>query len=357
MCAPGTGKGCSVLRCVRLLLALTAAAGFAYSAMAHVDELADLPSSFPTDDPIYTGYSALRAAPPVCWQSAETLATDAPGIPQSQRPASPQESQTDTTPPDRRDRIFYPGDTESLKPLGRKLVLNILLDQKEIFTSPLHINRDNAKWWLLSGAVTAGLIAEDRRIANSFENSHGQVQWGGRISQLGAPYTVVPLVASYYVFGVVADHAKAREIGVLGTESLLDSLFTVEVLKLVFRRNRPYQNKPGDFWGGGDSFPSGHSIQVWSVASLVSHEYKHHPIVAVVAYSLAGLVSAARIAARQHFASDVFVGGTMGWFIGGYVYDTHMSHLAHKHATLVPMIVPQVQVATRTYGVTLLFAR
>ncbi|MGH9642549.1 MAG: hypothetical protein ACRD3Q_08990, partial [Terriglobales bacterium] len=61
--------------------------------------------------------------------------------------------------PDRRDKIFYPGDTERLKPLGRKLVLNILLDQKEIFTSPFHINRENAKWWLLSGVTTAGLIA------------------------------------------------------------------------------------------------------------------------------------------------------------------------------------------------------
>jgi hypothetical protein len=37
---------------------------------------------------------------------------------------------------DRRDRIFYPGDTERLKPLAQKLVLNVLLDQKEIFTSP-----------------------------------------------------------------------------------------------------------------------------------------------------------------------------------------------------------------------------
>jgi hypothetical protein len=30
----------------------------------------------------------------------------------------------------------------------------------------------------------------------------------------------------------------------------------------------------------------------------------------------------------------------MGWFIGRYVYDTHMSHLAHKHASLMPVVVP-----------------
>jgi hypothetical protein len=45
----------------------------------------------------------------------------------------------------------------------------------------------------------------------------------------------------------------------------------------------------------------------------------------------------------------------MGWFIGRYVYDTHMSHLAHKHSSLMPMIVPQAQPSTRSFGVTLLF--
>ena len=266
-------------------------------------------------------------------------------------------AQTEPTVPDQRDRIFYPGDTERLKPLGRKLFFNILLDQKDIFTSPFRMNRGNAKWWLLSGAVTAGLIAADHHIANSFENSNGQVKWGGRISQIGAAYTLVPLVAGYYGFGVIADHAKAREIGVLGTESLLDSLIVAGVLKEVFRRNRPDEREPGEFWSSGTSFPSGHAIQVWSIASLVSHEYHHQPVVSVVAYSLATLVSVSRVAAQKHFASDIFVGGAMGWFIGRYVYDNHMSHLAHKHSSLVPLIVPQYQMATRSYGVTLLFER
>ena len=207
-------------------------------------------------------------------------------------------------------------------------------------------------------------------VLNSFENSRGQIRWGGRISQVGASYTLVPLVVGYHGFGVWKDHAKAREIGVLGTESLLDSLIVAEVLKVVTLRNRPDEKNPGDFWGGGTSFPSGHAIQVWSIASLVAHEYKHHPAVSIVAYSLAGIVSASRIAAQKHFASDVFVGGTMGWFIGRYVYNTHMSHLAHKHSSLIPIVVPQFHMdqlnvgqfhgnqfrADRgSYGVTVLF--
>src|SRR3981189_1134216 len=216
---------------------------------------------------------------------------------------------------DRRDRIFYPGDTERLKPLGRKLLLNILLDQKEIFTSPFRMNRHNAKWWLLSAAVTGGLIAADRHIGDSFENSNGQVRWGGRISNIGASYTLIPIIAGSYAYGVWRDNAKAREIGVLGTEALLDGLIVAGILKEVTRRNRPDEREPGEFWGDGRSFPSGHAIQVWSIASLLAHEYKNRPIVQITAYGLAGVVSASRVAANKHFASDVVTGAVMGWFI------------------------------------------
>jgi membrane-associated phospholipid phosphatase len=256
---------------------------------------------------------------------------------------------------DRRDRIFYPGDTERPKPLFRKLFLNIALDQKDIFTSPFRINRHNALEWLIPIAVTGALIASDTHIADAFENSRGQVRWGGRISNIGATYTVLPVIAGSYIYGAWRDNPKAREVGVLGTESLLDSLIVVGVMKEVFRRNRPDQKNPGDFWGGGTSFPSGHAIQMWTIASLLDHEYKNKRIVGITAYSLAGIVSVARIAAQKHFASDVVAGGAMGWFIGRYVYDTHMSHLAHKHASFVPMIVPQVDPLQRSYAFSLVF--
>ena len=256
---------------------------------------------------------------------------------------------------DRRDRIFYPGDTERPKPLFRKLLLNIAYDQRDIFTSPFRVNRHNYLQWLIPLAATGGLIAADTHIADSFENSRGQVQWGGRISNIGASYTLIPIVAGSYIYGAWRDSPKAREIGVLGTETLLDSLIVVGVTKEIFRRDRPDDKHPGDFWAGGTSFPSGHSIQVWSIASLLAHEYKHQKYVAVTAYSLAAIVSASRIAAQKHFASDVFAGGAMGWFIGRYVYDTHMSHLSHAHAAFMPMIMPEFEPAQRRYGISLLF--
>src|SRR5437660_1259132 len=74
----------------------------------------------------------------------------------TQDSASQEESSQEQSKPilDRRDRIFYPGDTERPKPLLRKLFLNIVLDQKEIFTSPFHASRHSALEWLLPTAAT-----------------------------------------------------------------------------------------------------------------------------------------------------------------------------------------------------------
>src|SRR5207247_6615999 len=146
---------------------------------------------------------ASEAAPATPHQ--ETAAQSAPT-------GSPEESR----PPfhlDRRDRIFYPGDTERPKPLLRKLFLNIVLDQKEIFTSPFHANRHNALEWLLPTAATGGLIAADTHIANAFENSRGQFRWGGGVSNVGASYTLITIVAGSYVYGAWRDNAKSRVWG------------------------------------------------------------------------------------------------------------------------------------------------
>jgi membrane-associated phospholipid phosphatase len=278
---------------------------------------------------------------------------DSPAAP----PASPASSTTQSTiTGDPRDRIFYPGDTERAAPLARKLFLNILMDQKEIWTSPFHMHSSDAKWWLGFGAITGALIATDHNTSDLFKNSKGQVAWGNRLSKIGASYTLVPLVAGFYGYGVLRDDSKAREVGVLGTEALLDSLIVVEILKPIARRNRPNsRDEQGHFFESGGSFPSGHAIESWSIASLISHEYSKTKLVPVIAYGLASVVSLSRFAAQQHYASDIVAGGAMGWFLGRYVYQTHMGHSQHQHAWLHPQVVPDIRPAERSYGLALSF--
>lgn len=260
---------------------------------------------------------------------------------------------------DARDRIYYPGDTERVKPLATKLVANVLLDQKEIWLSPFHMRKEDAKWWLGIGAATAALIATDHKTSNALENSSGQVAWGNGLSQIGAAYTLIPITAGFYGIGVWTNNAQARETGVLGGEALLDSLIVVSVLKPIAGRIRPDSTtgEKGQFFDGGDSFPSGHAIESWALASVIAHEYKHYggKWVPYVAYGLATVVSAARFTAQKHYASDIVAGGAMGWFIGRYVYQTHEDHGAHQHAWTHPQIVPSADPATRSYLVSLRF--
>src|SRR5579884_1405620 len=275
--------------------------------------------------------------------------------PDPQPPAASGDSQRVNPNPnpleDPRDRIWYPGDTESVKPLFRKLAGNILLDQKQIWTSPFHMHKEWAPVWLAFAAGTAVLIATDHKTSALLENSQGQVAWGNHISNIGATYTVLPVIFGFYGVGVWKDNPKARETGILGTEALLDSLIVVEVLKVTARRNRPDDPKDqGEFFEGGSSFPSGHAIQVWSIASVLSYEYGRTKWVPIAADSLAAVVTAARFTAQKHYASDLLAGGAMGWFIGRYVWKTHQDHAIHPHSKVRVSIVPELQPGSRTYG-------
>jgi membrane-associated phospholipid phosphatase len=120
----------------------------------------------------------------------------------------------------------------------------------------------------------------------------------------------------------------------LGLRALANSFIVVESLKTVTQRPRPTRdggrlrndNAEGDFFEGGRSFPSGHAIASWSLATVVTCQYGHRRWVPVLAYGLAGLVSTSRLLERKHFPSDTFVGGALGFMIGRHVCHSTKSH-------------------------------
>jgi membrane-associated phospholipid phosphatase len=258
---------------------------------------------------------------------------------------------------DMRDRVFYSDDTERVKPLARKFFVNLLLDQKDIVMSPFHMSGQDAIAWGLIGAGTGALIVTDRRSAAALPNTVDQISISKDVSNLGAVYTVLPITIGMYVGGAIAHNPKARETGVLGGEAIVDTLIDVEVLKVIFRRPRPYQdNGRGTFFAGGSSFPSGHAAESWALASVVAHEYNNNILIPIAAYGLASLVSFSRLSGQQHFGSDILFGGAMGWFTGRYVFKTHEDHSIHMHhklSDLRPQVTPQFEPLSRTRGVAL----
>jgi len=260
---------------------------------------------------------------------------------------------------DMRDRVFYAQETERAGPLMRKFVVNVLMDQKDIWTRPFHMNRQEAIPWILVGAGTAALIATDRRSSRALPNTLDQVSISKDISNVGAVYTVLPITVGMYIGGAIAHNAKARETGVLAGEAIVDTLIEVGVLNAITRRPRPFEKDgKGTFFTGGSSFPSGHAAESWALASVVAHEYNKNIIYPITAYGLASLVTLSRLSGQQHFASDIFVGSAIGWFTGRYVFKTHVNHSIHRRpasklSRMRPQVFPQYDQLTRTRSVIL----
>lgn len=205
--------------------------------------------------------------------------------------------------------------------LGKAYVKNLFSDQKKIWTSPARIRSDHLPWLIPFVAVGGGLIATDSNVARQLSPRPGLISNSRNLGNLGAA-SFVAGGTGFYVYGRFAHNEHARETGVLASESALNSVAVAEILKLATGRERPSDNVKGRFFQGRTSFPSEHAMLSWSIASVIAREYPG-PWVKVTAYGLASAVSLSRIYSRDHFPSDVVVGGVLGYLIGRQVYVAH----------------------------------
>src|SRR5439155_15376286 len=106
---------------------------------------------------------------------------------------------------------------------------NVLHDEKAILTSPLHNNRENARWWILFGGATAALIASDRKITNTLPQTTAFTTPNRWASRLGAAYSIYPLWGTFYLVGKAGNNPRARDTGRLGIEALTDAEITVQI--------------------------------------------------------------------------------------------------------------------------------
>jgi membrane-associated phospholipid phosphatase len=201
----------------------------------------------------------------------------------------------------------------------------LLIDQKNIWTSPFNTRKQDIKYWLIFGSITGGLIAADKYIENAAPNNPTLRRVGIDASYLGQAYSLLPIAAGFYFIGTAKGEDHFRETGLLAFEAVADTAMMQLALKPLFSRARPFQGDGhGHFWDSPSrisaGFPSGHSINTFAVASIIEHQYHHHLWAKVLCFGYGAGVAAARLAARQHFPSDVFAGAVMGWFTGDYVY-------------------------------------
>lgn len=207
------------------------------------------------------------------------------------------------------------------------LVPNIVHDQKPIWLFPVHfLQGEHVKPTLSVTFGTAGLVALDPHDAPYFRRTSSFTDFNQAFSgsRTGVATAIFPI--SFYVVGLARHDTYAQHTALLSGEAAADVEILMAVMKGASRRLRPSDIAPnGDFthtWFKAQalngSFPSGHTIAAFAIATVFADRYSRHRWVPWVAYGLAAFVGFSRLPLRAHFPSDVFAGAVLGYAVGHY---------------------------------------
>lgn len=196
-----------------------------------------------------------------------------------------------------------------------------LRDQKELYESPF--KPSNFKWDAIEVLGTAGLIISDRHIEKHIGTSHYQFYQDTSNISIGG---LSAALAGVWIYGLKTDHPHARETGYLELETLVNTFLIYTPMQLIAGRQRPGEgNGNGDFFKHhaiNTSFPGGHAMFTFAMATVMSHEYSQKWVQAL-AYTAASAVTVSRFMARDHWSSDMFIGAALGIGIGAHVFHAH----------------------------------
>jgi len=202
-------------------------------------------------------------------------------------------------------------------------------DTKYVFSSPLRMTEADLKPLSYFALTTGGLILLDETIKDLVYpepkdgSRHEMKEFFFNFKILGDLTSLLPISGIAFAGGHFLKDTRLKETGFMMMESTLVSGLVTQVLKRSFGRRRPrYSDSAYDFNGPAypigenlNSFPSGHTTIAFAAASVVAEQYPSMPV-KITAYGLAGLVGIQRMYEGAHWASDVFVGATIGTLVG-----------------------------------------
>jgi hypothetical protein len=131
-------------------------------------------------------------------------------------------------------------------------------------------------------------------------------------------------------YGLLYDKPKPVQTVKLMFKSWAITSVITSVMKVSIGRHRPYTNhgsKKFDLFKfsiktSKMSFPSGHTSSIFALMTVLAGQYDE-PWIKYSAYGFATSVAFQRMLYRKHWASDVIVGGLIGYLVGRSVIKKH----------------------------------
>jgi membrane-associated phospholipid phosphatase len=213
----------------------------------------------------------------------------------------------------------------------RTIFTNFLHDQKDLWLFPVTQIAHGHHWIpaVVVVGVTGGLMAADAHDEPYFRRTTSFSGFNRAFSGNITMSETLIAPASFYVVGLFDKDAYTRKTGLLAAEALADVTVLELAMKGVTRRLRPSDIPPNGnfsdtfFSAKGNpfstSFPSGHAISAFAVATIIASRYgRGHRWVPFVAFGAAALIGFSRISLQAHFPSDVFLGAALGFAVAQF---------------------------------------
>ena len=201
-------------------------------------------------------------------------------------------------------------------------------------------------WWIAAGGVLLGgalLLDESLRTAAIDDGGLAWDDLADRLNPLGNPRYLAPALVTGWAAGRLAGASELSEASAHVLAVLIASGVANGTLKAGVGRERPAGGDPLAFrpfslenrW---QSFPSGHAVVAFSVASALSGE-ADRPWVTAVSYGTASLVGWSRVYEDEHWASDVVGGALVGIGASRLALQAIHRHRPHGGRSEAPLLI------------------
>ncbi len=225
---------------------------------------------------------------------------------------------------------------------------NILFsDFVQFYSSPL---RWKWKDIILLGGITfsTGLIyIYDQEILDAVQRNRSTfiLKQLLNIGDFFEPVGHMGVMNKYYFAGLGIGYIFNLRPLTMVSGQILESYFIAGTFKnissILVGRKRPFEGQgPYSFsFKGGTSFPSGHALNIFQLATILSYHIRFLPF-QVIAYGIALGISLQRIESENHWPSDVYFATIFGSLVAKTVLKLHEK----RRISITPTVMPKSKI-------------
>jgi len=246
---------------------------------------------------------------------------------------------------------------------AKSLISTIADDFLHVVSSPRRMSKSDAlrftSFLALNVALIYGVDAEaDEEFALEGHKAYMKpaealAEVGDLYDRIGTARVIAGLTTTMLAGGIIfKDKKLLNTVGLMIESSIITGVIT-SLSKGLFGRSRPYTERGAQAFNlfkfslGREylSFPSGHSSSAFAMMTVIAKQYDQWWI-KYPAYTLAVSVALQRMEARQHWASDVVVGGVIGYCVSSTLVSRHRGKTNNQ--PLIPYFAAN-QIGVRIY--------